>query len=631
MIAFLRRQLGVSKQLLKNRLRKNRGKRRYIHPRLGVKGFFLALKEHDIQYSVLRWFETLPDVEAGEDIDILIADEDIHRLEPFLTGTKSYGQPCDIYTASGLPGTSYRGIAYFPEHLARELLESAIWQAELVRVPDPRRHLFSMVYHAVYHKGYESGVPSETGKNLGLAKPDHDYPKVISACAAKIQLAIPEMTLEGLDRFLSLHNWNPSRDALEKLSSRNEWIQDHFFTNIAELEPFWGGFSVFIVREQGLEQLNLVRTMLFDAGFDILFEHGIDKEQRLRAAKNLRGGNWNRGPWPVSGGLPAWMFVVNDCFPVTPGKELVEKHPGLANSRLLDTKVRIRDAVNNLKTHDQRSNVIHSADNPHQGLEYLKITFPDSKELDEIEKRLKESWNVLCGRVQVIQALPGHGRRARVELIRHAGMQAVCKTYRPGRERYLKRELLARQLGRELPEMSPILEHGDNFMVMPYYQDRLDRTKLLPLWMLRRTRAIISHFRSLGYEMIDFKPKNIILDEAEGMKIIDFEFLQPGGSSSSSLKGNFCWYSVSSEFKGDVPAGKKNRRNNYYHHWFASTGIPLWCAVREIPDWLLVPIRITGQVVLSLHHRLVRAKQNIRGVKDRFKRVLISLLGKIIG
>ena len=83
MITLLRRKLGVSKQLLKNRLRKNRGKRRYIHPKLGVEGFFKELKKNDISYCVLRWFETLPLVEEGEDIDILVADKDIHRQERY--------------------------------------------------------------------------------------------------------------------------------------------------------------------------------------------------------------------------------------------------------------------------------------------------------------------------------------------------------------------------------------------------------------------------------------------------------------------------------------------------------------------------------------------------------------------
>ena len=631
MITLLRRKLGVSKQLLKNRLRKNRGKRRYIHPKLGVEGFFRELKKNDISYCVLRWFETLPLVEDGEDIDILVADKDIHHLEPFLTGAKSYGTPCDIYTSSGLPGTSYRGIAYFPEHLAQELLDTAIWQDDKILVPDPMRHLLSMSYHAAYHKGYESGVPSETGKSLKAESLDHNYPLVLQSCAENAKMKQPEMTLEGLDRYLQENNWSPARDALEKLSARNEWVHDHFFSDIPDLESYWDGFSAFIVREQGLDHLDLVRKMLFEAGFNILFEKEIDGDQRKEAGKNLRGGNWNRGPWPVSGGLPAYLFAVNDCFPIIPEKKLAEKHPGLVNSRLLDTKIRIRNAVNSLKTHHQRSNVIHSADNPHQGLEYFHTAVPDCPEFPKIEKKLKKNQNSMKSPFPVIKTLSGHGRRAKVELIHYKDGKAVLKTYRPGRERFLERELIARKLGKDLPEMTPVLEHGENYLVLPFYNDIMDRSKPLSFGVIRRTRSMISHFRSLGFELIDFKPKNIILDSKDGMKIIDFEFLQEGGVSTESLADNFCWYAVGKDFNGDVPMGRKLRRNNYYRYWFASTGVPLFFAVRKIPDILLFPIRLSGQTALYFYHLTGKIKHMFRTIKIILKKSIISVLGKIIG
>ncbi len=631
MITLLRHKLGVSKQLLKNRLRKNRGKRRYIHPKLGVEGFFRELKKNNISYCVLRWFEILPHVENGEDIDILVADKDIHRLEPFLTGAKSYGTPCDIYTASGLPGTSYRGIAYFPEHLAQELLDTAIWQDDKILVPDPGRHLLSMSYHAVYHKGYESGVPSDTGKSLKAGSLDHNYPLVLQSCAEKAKMKQPEMTLEGLDRYLQENNWSPARDALEKLSARNDWVHDHFFSDIPDLESYWDGFSAFIVREQGLDYLDLVRKMLFEAGFDILFEKEIDGDQRKEAGKNLRGGNWNRGPWPVSGGLPAYLFAVNDCFPIIPEKKLAEKHTGLVNSRLLDTKIRIRNAVNSLKTHHQRSNVIHSADNPHQGLEYFHTAVPDCPEFSGIEKKLKKIHGSMKSPFPVIKTLSGHGRRAKVELIHYGDGKAVLKTYRHGRERFLERELLARKLGKNLPEMTPVLESGENYLVLPFYNDILNRSKPLPFKILRRTQNIISHFHSLGFELIDFKPKNIILDSIEGMKIIDFEFLQEGGVHTDSLAGNFCWYTVGKDFDGDVPLGRMLRRNNYYRYWFASTGVPLFFAVRNVPVIFLFPIRLFGQTALFFYHLIGKIKHLLRKGKVLLKRAVISVLGKIIG
>ncbi|MCK5674499.1 MAG: hypothetical protein KAH95_14055, partial [Spirochaetales bacterium] len=365
--------------------------------------------------------------------------------------------------------------------------------------------------------------------------------------------------------------------------------------------------------------------------FDILFEKDIDGDQRKEAGKNLRGGNWNRGPWPVSGGLPAYLFAVNDCFPIIPEKKLAEKHPGLVNSRLLDTKIRIRNAVNSLKTHHQRSNVIHSADNPHQGLEYFHTAVPDCPEFPKIEKKLKKNQNSMKSPFPVIKTLSGHGRRAKVELIHYKDGKAVLKTYRPGRERFLERELIARKLGKDLPEMTPVLEHGENYLVLPFYNDIMDRSKPLSFGVIRRTKNIISHFHSLGFELIDFKPKNIILDSKDGMKIIDFEFLQEGGVSTESLADNFCWYTVEKDFNGDVPMGRKLRRNNYYRYWFASTGVPLFFAVRKIPDILLFPIRLSGQTALYFYHLTGKIKHMFRTIKIILKKSIISVLGKIIG
>ena len=78
---------------IKTDVLKKKGKRRYIHPRLGVEGFFRELKTRNISYSVLRWFETLPHVDEGEDIDILFADSEMNKIDDLFKGTKSTRYP----------------------------------------------------------------------------------------------------------------------------------------------------------------------------------------------------------------------------------------------------------------------------------------------------------------------------------------------------------------------------------------------------------------------------------------------------------------------------------------------------------------------------------------------------------
>ena len=622
---------------------RKKGKRRHIHPRLGVEGFFRELKNRDVRYSVLRWFESLPRVEAGEDIDLLVADEDLAKMDDLFRGSRSWGTPCDIYTSSGLPGSSFRGIAYFPEHLALDLLETAVWQNGLVRVPDAKRHCLSMIYHVLYHKGYDAGLPSELAKEHGRDLPDpasvdHDYADVLTRCASAAGLDLPPLTLEDLDGFLEKQGWQPSRDALEKLSARNLWVYDRFFADIPGMEHHWRGFSVFIVRERGVQYLDLVRTMLFDAGFEILLDRPLEGPARENAARTLRGGNWNRGPWPVSGGVPAHCIAVNDSFVLEPSDKLIAKHKGLANSRLWDTKIRIRDAVNALQPRSAQCNILHSADNPRQGLEYLQTALPDVS-VEQIDRRLKEIHGSVSIPFRIVGHQNGYSRRARVSLVEYGDAQAIAKVYRPGRERFMEREILARELGRELPETVPVLEKGPSWFVMPRYRDVLNRDRLLPLGIIKRVRAVLLHYRRAGYELIDFKPKNLILDAEEGLKVIDFEFMQPTENpeetnktgSSQSLKGNYCWYRVPLGFSGDLPVMTASRRNNYYRFWFSATALPRFCVVRDYPVPLLALIRVFFILPAWAMRTVRKNRGRIREGRRALRSRIIASGKKILG
>ena len=74
--------------------------RRYIDYSLGVSGFLENLKKNSVNYVALRWFDDLPDVAPGEDIDILVADEDVELLTSFVTHNRTRkATPCNIDSA----------------------------------------------------------------------------------------------------------------------------------------------------------------------------------------------------------------------------------------------------------------------------------------------------------------------------------------------------------------------------------------------------------------------------------------------------------------------------------------------------------------------------------------------------
>ena len=297
---------------------------------------------------------------------------------------------------------------------------------------------------------------------------------------------------------------------------------------------------------------------------------------------------------------------------------------------MLITKVKIRDAVNAKKFRYEQCNVLHSSDNPHQALEYLHSTISSGKAEEIIIRQLKQQYRERKDYSPGIYAFAGHQRRAKVEMIRYHDSEAVRKIYRPGRERFLNREILARKIGGDLPEMSPLLECGTNYIILPFYHDILNRDKMLPLRILLRTREIILYFQEQGYELIDFKPKNIILDEKAGMKIIDFEFLQKSIYENNELKGNYCWYALPDSFTGDVPASRQKQKNNYYRYWFTFTGIPLFFVVHSFPAPVLYSVRVAGRAALFLKKTFRNSKKLVSSILVWIKRAVFSAARKII-
>jgi hypothetical protein len=116
-------------------------------------------------------------------------------------------------------------------------------------------------------------------------------------------------------------------------------------------------------------------------GFQILRTHEFDPRAVPTLARSLRGGNWGRGPWPISGGPPVAVIVAFDPAPITPTRQQKKRFPFITNARQL-CKEPLRDAFNEGFAKDQHCNVIHSSDNGREALDYLRIVMPD--EIDAI-------------------------------------------------------------------------------------------------------------------------------------------------------------------------------------------------------------------------------------------------------
>ena len=224
--------------------------RHYVSQVVGLDRLPELLDERSIQYAVLRWFDELPNLAAGEDLDVLVADEDLEALWRLLDeqpGTI----PSDIYSVSGLPGSEFQSMAYYPPALSAGILERTVQLPSGYRAPAPLDHFRSLAYHAAYHKGEASGLPTSVLDVTPLGQPDHDYSMVLGELAVGLGISAP-ITLEGLDEHLAEVGWRPPRDTLSRLSHGNRWIRARFFAD-GDDAPQEIGLTAFLLRDKAAD------------------------------------------------------------------------------------------------------------------------------------------------------------------------------------------------------------------------------------------------------------------------------------------------------------------------------------------------------------------------------------------
>lgn len=202
--------------------RKTGKHRRYIRADLGVEGLFAALRDRRVEYAVLRWFEELPRVRPGGDVDLLVSDSTMGSISD-LFERKNGKVACDVYSASGLPPYTYCRGPYLPPDKARELLNRAIWVDELYRVPSLEDHFLSLAYHAVYHKGLLSGLPTVTRGLTSRPNPKHDYAGALRRLAQQLDLDVP-ITMEGLAELLEGRDWRPPPQTAARQRECDPWF-----------------------------------------------------------------------------------------------------------------------------------------------------------------------------------------------------------------------------------------------------------------------------------------------------------------------------------------------------------------------------------------------------------------------
>lgn len=513
----------------KNRKKRKAKARRYIAPKIGVAETFKRLNEVGIKYVVLRWFDTLPNVEPGEDIDILIADEAIEHLESFFLKKRVKGAiPCDIYSESGVRGTDFGGLPYYEKRLATEILDNAVLHNKLVKVPSAKHHLLSLAYHVLYHKAQASGLPFDNNEPPMTNNDEHNYADALSKLASGLNISITT-TLIGLNEALDSFDWNPSTDTIRKLALKRPVLNELLKKRIEDEPLLDAEVSAFVIRDWAYKR-NLLPWILSNIrhfGFDIKAIRILNPAERERARLHIRSGNWNQGPYPVSGGDPAAIIAICDYAPEPVRQDTLEKQPYVKNERLVDLKRILRDGINSYLPKGLRVNALHSADDQAEALHYLSILNED----------LPKQFIALCQKGYegdpYTRLILHEGKRATTYVVFRNGRPCKLKVFSDcddGRQS-LRNENKAKDAFSGQSWFPKTYESGANWTLQEYFdqESSLDRqitnmTEHERTILAGKIISIISQIHNMGYAHRDIHGGNFFIVDGV-VKLIDYETL----------------------------------------------------------------------------------------------------------
>lgn len=571
-----------------------RGARRFFPKSLGVQEFFERLNSNNINYVVLRWFEELPYIEEGEDIDMLVSDEDIDFLDSLMTAGPLDGIKCDIYTPTGVKGTLWNGVSYYPPGLSKNILKNSVLLNNGVKAPNNKYHFISLAYHAVFHKGYKSGLVNNKG--YSYKDPEHDYQEFLENLKNSLRLEDAIISMEGLKDYLHSINYAPHLDTLLKLSSRNEFISDSYSFFDDEAEAKYKGLVSFIVRKNGDKFEKEIKNSIIENGFHILYEKKLESDEASLISRETRGGNWGKGPFPCSGGEPYKLIVTYDLFPSMPDTEMSLSHYGLTNSKIQSVKSDARNTVNKLVSKNKQMNILHSSDNATQAIHYIGYLSNNSEILKLIDDKVSDlKEKILLKDYDFIKDLSANSRRARVSLVQDFNNKKyVCKSFKPGYEFYLENEIDARKVAVQsnIKGIVPIHEREELHVFFPVVEGYsiLDKNKIFSYEQVQEIKKTVLSFRKLGYELIDFLPHNIIVDNDNNLNYIDFEFFQCV-NPQDTLVGAYCFYGIPKNTSLKLPYNALVGVDKYPYEWKLATGIPRFVLIGNYSRYIYYTVR----------------------------------------
>ena len=580
------------------RNRKKRALRRYISPVPGLENFYESLNAQSINYVILRWFEDLPELAPGDDIDMLVADEDYERLQKIFTEQPG-SIPCDIYSVSGINNSSYNDMAYYPPHLAKQMLaESRLWE-KIFRVPNATHYFLSLAYHAVYHKGPESGLQSKTVGVFPNGLPKHDFKNALQKLAADVGIKVSGFDMEGIENCLAEHGWRPPNDTLHMMARYNHWVKKRFPQQAVSAQAKDRDLCVFMIRNRAFE-LNFQDDIVAEIarrGFNVLEVKDFSEEESRRVGRLTRGGNWTEDTGVVTGGgLPRRMVVAVDLNPIEPDAETQQQYPSLTNQRMLE-KLEIRKLMNARLYPVEKNNLIHATDCESEAWDYIDVALPAQREAflkQMADWRTQYQWPY-----PVVKQIDSPSSRARLAEIEFNGKPACIKQYRPGTEAFLQRELAFIDAMHDTSPLVPeVLARGENYYVFKPYEFSFKNNPSLEYGRL--LTGLYKAAWEQGYAIVGHQPNHWP----------DFEFVYQYPKKPLRFEEGYDVQGCPKEFAGETPVAYP-QGVLYQKHWQPLFGVALNSLLND-PAWLQVLKRV-GYLLLAKPRQGLKAfKENSR-------------------
>jgi len=370
----------------KDRIKPEKGARVYIKKGITRMGFFNILHERKVDYVLLRWWHSLPEMPEGEDMDILIKDEHRDFISDLLT-FHNYGTDlkCDIYTIEGSRYGSHKALPYFQINLAHAILQTRVLYKG-VYVPGRKTYFASLAYHALFHKGNGSGLPGFDRRPTNL---EHDYSAVLAEEASLLNLKL-DISAKGVYNWLQEQNFVPAEDTLSKLV---EIRPELFFFQRSLYSDIRGGeLLVYVIRERLVNdgQLENFQEFLKDEfQFEVIDVRVLNEKEKDICKSQIRGGKWDNGPYKFSGGPPVALVSVFDYNPWPLNDAELLNQPRMTNRNNLKAKYKFREHLNKVVVNKGHYNGVHSADNELDAWSYISLLEKDyfNKIFTEIERR----------------------------------------------------------------------------------------------------------------------------------------------------------------------------------------------------------------------------------------------------